>query len=82
MSAEPFKIGAIHAYIADNGDEGEGVIGAMMGIVFIPFVAADKQRLEALRPEAQRIANETGKPVKLIRLSVREDLETITPNGR
>jgi len=49
----------------------------MTGIGWMPFVAADITRLEELRPIAHSIAQTTGKPVYLIRLSVREDLETL-----
>lgn len=81
MSA-PFKIEAIHAFICDNGEEGEGLIGQAIGGTFMPYVAADRARLESLKPRAQEIANMLGKPVKLIRLGVREDLEILEPAVR
>lgn len=45
----------------------------------MPLVAADKQRLDQLRPMAQQIANQHGKPITLVRFSQRTDLETIRP---
>lgn len=67
-------------YVFASVDEGgEGVIGQTIMIkghnVFMPFVCADKQRLEMLRPLAKEIAKKSGRKVKLIKLSVREELE-------
>lgn len=67
-------------FVFVSSDEtGEGIIGQtieMMGSpVFMPFVCADQARVKSLKPLAKKIANETGKKIKLIRLSVREDIE-------
>lgn len=68
-------------YVFASVDEGgEGVVGQVVDMlgreVFMPFVCADKKRMESLKPLAQKIAKETGKKIKLIRLSTREELET------
>jgi len=73
----PHRISEVFAFIADNGEEGEGVVGKFMGDIFMPFVAADAARLESLRPLAKEIATKTGKTVKIIRLTAREEIETI-----
>lgn len=67
-------------YVFASVDEGgEGIIGHTLPIggraTFMPFVAADKERMEALKPLAKEIARVSGKKIKLIRLSVREELE-------
>lgn len=72
-----FRIEAIHAFIAVDGDDEEGIIGQRMGDSWLPFIAADIQRLEQLRPIAEAIAEATGQEVRLVRFSVREDLEVI-----
>ena len=60
-----------------EGTEGEGLIGQRMGDSWIPFVCADRARLESLRPLAEEIAKATKKKVKLIRYSAREEIETL-----
>lgn len=67
-------------YVFISSDKtGEGVVGhtvTLMGDrIFMPFVCADKERMESLKPLAKKIAKESGKKVKLIRLSVREEIE-------
>jgi hypothetical protein len=42
-----------------------------------PLVAADRARVESLRGIAREIARLGGRPVKLVRFLVREDLEVI-----
>lgn len=58
---------------------GEGIIGQNMHVmgnnVFMPFVCADKNRMESLKPIAKEIAKETGKKIKLIKLTTREEIE-------
>lgn len=73
-----FKITTIHAFIATEIDGTEGVIGQLMPDgVFMPFVCADAERVKQLRPFAKNIARIGKTSVKLIRFSVREDLEVI-----
>lgn len=72
------KITELYAFVSvDEG--GEGVIGqtCVIGgkLTFMPFVCADKERMEMLKPVAKHIAEEMNKKVRLIRLSVREELE-------
>lgn len=68
-------------YVFASVDEGgEGIIGMTMEIepgreTFMPFVCADKARMESIKPMAKDIAKANGKTVKLIRLSVREEIE-------
>jgi hypothetical protein len=74
------KITEIYAFVSiDEG--GEGVVGMTMPIngreTFMPFVCADKQRMESLKPIAKQIAKESGKQIKLIKLTNRKDIETL-----
>lgn len=72
------KITEVYCFVSVD-ENGEGIIGETMKIqgkeVFMPFVCADKDRMESLKPFAARIHIETGKKIKLIRLSNREELE-------
>lgn len=76
------KITEIYAFVSiDEG--GEGVIGQTIPMggreVFMPFVCADKDRMESLRPLALNIAKMGNKRVKLIKLTQREELEVYEP---
>ncbi|HEY7009050.1 MAG TPA: hypothetical protein VH395_08930 [Jatrophihabitantaceae bacterium] len=74
-----FYIERIWAYVAVHDDGDEGVIGFMIGDTMMPLVAADHTRLEQLRPYAREAAQQTGKPVMLVRFDQRTDVETIAP---
>ena len=73
------KIDELYAFIAiDN--EGEGLTGMQVGNMMMPMVAANKERVDSLRQTAQHISNSTGREIKLIKFSLREELEVIKPN--
>lgn len=74
-----FVIHELWAYVAVHADSDEGVIGASINGMVMPLVAADRTRLDELRPYAERAAAFAGKPVKLVRFTAREDVETIEP---
>lgn len=80
-AAMGFRIGAVHAFVAVGDDDEEGVIGMKIPgtNTFMPLVMADEVRLRQMRPYAALVARQSGRPVQLIRLSQREDLETIQP---
>lgn len=81
VGVEPagFRITSIHAFISVDPEDGdEGVIAQQMWDgSWMPLIAADETRLEILRPVAQAIAWRTEREVKLVRFSVREDIETL-----
>lgn len=73
-------IDSIYAFISED-ENGEGVCAASNGTALImPLIAADERRLELLKPIAQELARHTKKKIKLVKFSVREDLETIGDN--
>jgi hypothetical protein len=72
------RIEAIWAYLSvDEG--GEGVCAAPIGGTFLPMIAADKRRLDQLKPMARALAARFKMPVRLVRFTAREDIETILP---
>lgn len=75
---EIHRIDEVYCFISSD-ETGEGIIGATREIlgqtVFMPFVCADKARMESIKPMAKQIAKESGKKIKLIKLSVREEIE-------
>jgi hypothetical protein len=72
------RIDELFAFVSCD-EKGEGIVGKTMQImgrdVFMPFVCADKARMESLKPLAKKIAKESQKKIKLIRLSIREEIE-------
>lgn len=80
ISAKNYLERIEEVYIFVSSDKnGEGIIGRsieMLGQnIFMPFVCADKERMESIKPLAKKIAKEYGKKIKLIKLSVREEIE-------
>jgi hypothetical protein len=72
------RIEQIWAYLSvDEG--GEGVCAAPFGAMTLPLIAADKRRLEQLKPTARALVHTFGKPVRLVRFKQREDIELIGP---
>lgn len=76
-----FTIDAVWAYVSKNDDNEEGICGFQDPRTkqWLPMIAGDKERLQVLRPFAHQIAKVTNKKLTLVKLSVREDLETIDP---
>lgn len=73
------KITELYAFVS-VAEGGEGVVGQLMnmltGQTFMPFVCADYERMESLKPMAQEIAKPSGKKIKLIKLTNREEIES------
>lgn len=74
-------IDAMYAFvISDTSPDDEGIVAAMgPGGIWIPLVGSDRARVDSLRTMVQQIATATGKPIRLVRFSVREELEVIEP---
>lgn len=73
-----FRIESLWAYLAVHADGDEGVIGGQIGFTSVPFVAADKRRLDQLRPVAEKAARLPGAPpIILVRFTTRIDVETL-----
>lgn len=75
------RITDLYAYvIADKDDDDEGVpaFPSMSGMM-MPMMGADQERAASLRRMAQEMATASGKPIKLIRSTGIELVETIEP---
>jgi hypothetical protein len=71
----------MYAFISSD-ETGEGVVGMMLSDgSHIPLIGADMDMIDTLRPIAQEIANDARCKIKLIRFSVREELEEINPQS-
>lgn len=82
MSVEPKTITEIFAWVCTEADGGEGIPAIDHLGMAMPLVGADRQRIESLRPFAERVAHELGLPVRLARFSGMETLEHINPRPR
>ncbi|MGY8661749.1 hypothetical protein Q3C01_05190 [Bradyrhizobium sp. UFLA05-109] len=76
------RIDAVWAFISSD-ETGEGLCaGPLMGPgTLIPLVAADEVRLQSLLPWARWIAQASGKAIKLVKLSHREEIMEIGRGG-
>ena len=68
------RIEEMYAFIAEDSGPDEGVVAMNVGGVMLPVVGADMTRAESLRSMARNISRQTGKKVRLIRFTQREDL--------
>lgn len=79
------RINQMWAFLSVDDDGDEGVIGYRdpKANWWVPLVAADEERVRIYREYAGEIAKLTGRPVRLVKFSAREDVETIgaAPEG-
>lgn len=77
---KPFKITELYAWVIEDptdGDEGVPAIEGPLGPM--PLIGADGARIESLRPAAENVARQVGRPVRLCKFSQMEVLEEIQP---
>ncbi len=78
-----FRIQHVWAVLAVHSDEDEGVVAVQTAPGhWLPLIAADETRLEQITALARRFAKEQNRPLRLVRFTVRENLETFHPDGR
>lgn len=69
------RIEEMYAFVAeDSGPDDEGLIGMNTGSGWMPLVGADMARVESLKPIAREIAEATGKKIKILHFTQREEL--------
>ncbi len=69
------RIEEMYAFVAeDTGPDDEGVVATSIGGIMLPLVGTDMARVEILRPIAKGISTNTGKKIKLLHFTQREDL--------
>jgi hypothetical protein len=80
---EQLRIDQVWIFISVDAT-GEGVCAApLMGSgSLVPLIAADEARLKSLIPIARQLARDSGKQIKLIKLSQRTELMAISPDGK
>lgn len=73
------RISEMFAFVAIDAEGNEGVAGFqnLETGVWYPMVGADMARVDSLRPMARRISKATGKEIRLLKFTTREELEVI-----
>lgn len=74
-----FRIDRLWAFLSIGEDGDEGVCSISTTLGHMPMVAADRRRVDQLRPYAAKVAKTTGRPVRLARFDTRADEETFNP---
>lgn len=69
----------VFVFLVVHGDGDEAIPAVMIGGRWMPLVAAERERVEDMRPFAVQAAAASGKPVRLARFTTRTDLEVIRP---
>jgi hypothetical protein len=74
-----YKIETLSAYVTvdDNGEEGICAFRDPGSNMMMPMVCADNIRIQLFEPIAREMSLATGKTIKLIRFSQREEIKTI-----
>ena len=63
----------------DKSPDDEGVAAFKTGEGWMPMVGADLKKVDQLRPIAEEIAHKTGKKIRVLKFTLREELEVIEP---
>jgi hypothetical protein len=84
MTTPVKQIDTLYAFVAtDPEDLTEGVLALErpngLGTDYMPMVGADLERVNDLRPHAERAAREQNVQVRLLHFTAREEVEVIEP---
>lgn len=71
-------INELYIFIVEES-EGEGIPAVEMDGVLMPLVGADMETINEMRRHAQMLADNSGFKIRLVRFSVREEMEIIEP---
>lgn len=75
----PGEIQTLYAFLSYDG-QGEGICAHVIApLGSTPLITAREKLVNAMRPMAQDAARRTGKKVRLVKFTVREVVEEITP---
>lgn len=75
-----FVMKEIYVFIFKHDDGDESVPAFLhAGHTWHPLVAADPARLESYREVAKKLARESGKEIRLVKFTAREEIEVIKP---
>ncbi len=74
------RINQMYVFAAEEGPDDEGVV-AFSGPdgQWYPMVGADDARVMHLMPEAKKIAKLTGRRIRVLKFTTRQEMEVIEP---
>ncbi|KKL12546.1 hypothetical protein LCGC14_2534710, partial [marine sediment metagenome] len=75
----PKKIIELYAFIATDNNGDEGITAMLVGNKWLPMVGADMDRIESLRPVAEKIAGIHGQKIIIAKFTNRVHIEDIVP---
>lgn len=70
----PKKIEKITAFLSVDDEGNEGIIAEKIGDTWMPFIAADMERLISLFPAMKEIAKSSGKVIRIKEFTNVEDV--------
>jgi hypothetical protein len=73
------SIDQVYAFVAIDSDGEEGITAYRSAEGWMPLVCGDWDRVQSLMLIAQKIANQTGKTISLVKFERRSQIEEITP---
>jgi hypothetical protein len=81
------EIVEVRMAVVVHGDGDEAVPAVALpnengGRLWYPLIASDETRFDWVLQQARKVAKLGGKPVRILRFSTREPLETFYPDGR
>lgn len=77
--AKKLVINEMFAFVAINDEGDEGLMSMQTERGQLPLVGADMERIDLLRPLAQKFAKDCETEVRLMKFSQMEVLETYAP---
>jgi hypothetical protein len=77
-----FRVTEIWAWLAVGDDNEEGIVAFQGPDGWLPLVMADRTRLDSLRSLAEEIARQGDKTLHLVRLSAREEIDSLPPGKK
>lgn len=82
LPSQGFEIASLWAWVAVDTNGGEGIITATIGDQHYPMVASTLDTITSGEVYARRVAAETGKTIRLVRLDHRTLVKEIEPAPR
>lgn len=77
-----FRIEQVWAFLATDDDGTEGIVSILRGSHWMPLIAADERRLTDLTPLVEKIVNQTGQRIELVKFRWRERIKFFDKNEK
>ena len=67
----------VTCFVSVDEEGNEGIMGANLGIGWMPFIGADEEKISQLYPIAKDLSERYKVPFKVIQLSTRADITDV-----